>query len=276
MQENNLILRAEEIEKLRLSEKSLHTARSLFEIHGYLKIENVFTREFVQTLAEELFAQIDGNSISEEGAQIHRNRYIVPVRLRGSFSNPAFYANPILLSLFRSLLGPDCILHSLGAVISLPGATEQHIHSDYGPLFEEEPFLRGALPPYALTVAIPLVDIDWLNGPTKIWSGSHRTALGKESLDQYPRHLVCGPMGSCYFWDYRTLHAGGSNHSDQMRPLLYMAVTRRWFKDYLNPEQLIIEGEIPDEHRDLFPIPRKRLDDHRFQDQVKTLLKSSF
>lgn len=205
-------------------------------------------------LAADLLTQLNLN----EGIRIHNKRYIVTVPLKGPFNQPELYANPILLGLMRELLGPDCILSSVGAVISLPGALEQHIHSDYEPLFREQPHLNEMLPPYAITVGVPLVDIDLLNGPTKIWAGSHRTS-DKKLVDSYPRHLLYGPMGSCYFWDYRTLHAGGSNHSDEMRPLLYMAYTRRWFKDFLNPDKLIIDEEaIPEEYRSLFPIHHHR------------------
>lgn len=222
-------------------------AKELFEAQGFYKIESLFPREYIQELATHLYAQLD----LEEGVRIHNHRYIVTVPLKGPFNRKELYANPVLLALLREILGPDCILASVGAVVSLPGASDQHIHSDYGALFPENPDLHRQLPCYAITVAVPLIDIDVINGPTKIWPGSHRTNL------QETRHLLGGQMGSCYFWDYRTLHAGGSNHSEAMRPLLYMAYTRRWFKDILNPDKLVIEEEtIPEEHRALFPIQK--------------------
>lgn len=216
-----------------------------FEAQGYLKIENVFQRTFIQELADFLYSSLN----LDEGVRIHNRRYIVTVPLKGPFNNPVLYANSTLLPIFRRILGPDCILASMGAVIAMPGASDQHIHSDYGPLFTEQPDLHRQLPTYAITVGIPLVDIDAANGPTKIWPGSHRTNR------QEKRELLCGPMGCCYFWDYRTLHAGGSNFSEAMRPLLYLAYTRRWFKDFLNPDKLVVDEEaIPEEYRSLFPI----------------------
>ncbi|MBX7066326.1 MAG: phytanoyl-CoA dioxygenase family protein [Parachlamydiales bacterium] len=223
------------------------TPKEQFESQGFYKIERTFRREFIQELAAELLTGLN----VEEGIRIHNQRYIVTVPLRGAFNSPELYANPNLLPLFKEILGPECILASVGAVVALPGASDQHIHSDYGPLFSEKPDLHRQLPTYAITVGIPLVDIDVTNGPTKIWPGSHRTNRQDE------RVLLCGEMGDCYFWDYRTLHAGGSNFSDAMRPLLYLAFTRRWFRDFLNPDKLVIDEEtIPQEYRALFPIQK--------------------
>ena len=258
--ESRIILSEKELSQRSLDEKTLKIARHLFEVHGYLKIENLFAKEFIASLSSALLSQLDFNA--EEmtlgsGAQVSHQRYIVPIPFKDPFNTPELYANPHLLALMRDFLGPHCILSSLGSVVSLPGATDQHIHADYFPLFEESPHLTGTHPPFAITVGVPLVDIDLINGPTKIWSGSHRTYPIDKEMRSYYRHLLCGAMGSCYFWDYRTIHGGGSNHSDQMRPLLYMAYTRRWFRDFLNPDHLQIEEDqlpsIPEEHHLLFP-----------------------
>ena len=158
----------------------------------------------------------------------------------------------------KEFLGSDCILSGVGAVVSLPGAPDQHIHADFELLFKEQPFLTAVHAPYAITVGIPLVDIDAVNGPTKIWSGTHIAPhADKKMVDEfYERHLLHGEIGSCYFWDYRTFHAGGSNHSESLCPLLYLSYTRHWFKDQKNPDKLIMNyGEIAEEHRSLFPKP---------------------
>ena len=257
--ESRIFLSESEVAQRRLEEKTLKIARHLFEVHGYLKIDNLFSVEFIQTLASSLVSQLQFDEIEghlKSGSQVSHQRYIVPIPFKPPFNDPELYAHPVLLSLMKEFLGPHCILSSLGSVVSLPGATDQHVHADYLPLFEESPELTGTYPSYAITVAVPLVDIDLLNGPTKIWSGSHRIYPIDSEMRSYYRHLLCGVMGSCYFWDYRTIHAGGSNHSETIRPLLYMGYTRRWFKDLLNPDQLKIEeGEfqqIPKEHHKLF------------------------
>jgi hypothetical protein len=261
--ENKIVLNETELANQKFYEVTFKLAKHLFEVHGFLKIENLFSREFIQSLASNLLGQLDYNE--EEmtlgnGAMVSHRRYIVPVPFKEPFNHPEFYGNSILLSLMKELLGPHFILSTIGSVVSLPGATDQHIHADYYPLFEENTAFTAMHPCFAITVGVPLIDIDPLNGPTKIWSGSHRTYPIDQKMDSYAKELLFGPMGSCYFWDYRTFHAGGSNHSDRLRPLLYLGYTRRWFRDSLNPDQLKIEKEefekIPQELRKLFSAKR--------------------
>lgn len=265
-------------EELDANHLDLSHAKTLFEIQGFLKINSLFPLPLIDALADSLSRQMKDEYHLKNGARIHNNRFILPLALQGPFNDPLLYANPRLLSLMRTLLGPSCILGSLGAVVAFPGATDQHIHADYEPLFKEEPLLRGALPPYAITVAVPLVDIDVINGPTKIWPGSHRMPHADRShANAFPKHLLMGRKGSCYFWDYRTLHAGGSNFSEDPRPLLYMAFTRRWFKDTLNPDELIVDmKELPQEHWDLFSISLKKRNkqaEEAFSSDMQALLK---
>jgi ectoine hydroxylase-related dioxygenase (phytanoyl-CoA dioxygenase family) len=265
--ENKIILTENELSEKKLRERTFKIAKHLFEVHGFLKIENLFSRAFIQLLASNLLSQLNYNEeemVLGNGAMVSHRRYIVPVPFKEPFNHPEFYANSILLSLMKEFLGSHFILSTIGSVVSLPGAIDQHIHADYYPLFEENTALAGMHPPFAITVGVPLVDIDPLNGPTKIWSGSHRIYPIDQKMDSYTKHLLFGSMGSCYFWDYRTFHAGGSNHSDQLRPLLYLGYTRRWFRDSLNPDHLKIGKEefekIPHELRKLFPVIPKQLE----------------
>ncbi|MBM3198370.1 MAG: hypothetical protein FJZ58_03840 [Chlamydiae bacterium] len=234
-------------------------AKHFFSVHGFLKIENLFSREWIASLAE---AYASGLTYDKEnysltpGTKTSHGRYIVSIPLHPPFDDPHLYANSILISLMKELLGSHILLTSLGAISALPGCMDQHLHADFYSLFEEEPKLSSHLPPFAITMAIPLLDIDPINGPTIIWSGSHLTYPVDQKMESYSKHLLYGPMGSCYFWDYRTFHAGGSNHSDHIRSLLYLSYTRRWFQDLSNPDRLHISEEIykkiPSEHTYLF------------------------
>ena len=255
----NIILKENELETGALHRITHATAKHLFEVHGYLKFDNLFEKRLIQSLARAALKQFDANKEAmtlSQGAQVSQGRYIVHIPFAGPFNDAELYAHPILLALMKEFLGPHFILSSLGCVVSLPGATDQHVHADYYPLFEENPAFVGVHPAFAITIAVPLVNIDLINGPTKVWSGSHRTYPIDKNMRAYPMHLLHGDIGSCYFWDYRTFHAGASNHSEDLRPLLYFSYTRRWFRDALNPDQLQISREerdkIPEEHRKLF------------------------
>ncbi len=242
-----------------LHPNTLQMAKHFFSVHGFLKIENLFAREFLEQVAKAYEEQLDfaqEEMTLKQGTQNSHRRYIVPINFQKPFNDPKLYANALLLPLLKELLGRHLILSSFGAISALPGSTDQHLHADYFPLFEENLPLSCQTPPFAITVAIPLLDIDLINGPTIAWSGSHLTYPIESKMQAYQRQFLYGSMGCCYFWDYRTFHAGGSNHSENIRSLLYMAYTRRWFKDFSNPDFLHINEKdylsIPQEHRSLF------------------------
>ncbi len=247
-----ITLTNQEAQNGELHPNTLKIAKHLFSVHGFLKIENLFPPAFIETLA----TAYRDNIPLESGTEASHRRHIVPIPFTSPFNDPMLYANPILLPILEALLGPNCILNTLGSITALPGCTDQHLHADHIPLFEENLTLSNQIPPFAITVGVPLLDIDLLNGPTKIWSGSHLTYPIDQNMTAYPKHFLHGPKGSCYFWDYRTFHAGGSNHSEEVRSLLYLAYTRRWFKDVLNPDLLKMErkafDEVPAKHKKLF------------------------
>jgi hypothetical protein len=109
-------------------------------------------------------------------------RYAAVLPFEGAFLAPAFYANPALLEIVAAMLGTNHCIGSLETVIAEPGAGRQHQHID-GPLrfdrivggkkrgFQGD--LSG-LPPFAVTLCVPLCDVNEENGPTAIWRGSHR------------------------------------------------------------------------------------------------------
>ncbi len=256
---DHIVLTEEEILEQKMHKNTLLRAKHLFDVQGFLKIENLFPRELIQAAADiyEKGLNFDEEAMTLDfGTQVSDKRYIVPITLKAPFNDPALYANSLLKPLLEMILGPELILGSMGAITALPGALEQHLHADYRCLFNENMGMSCSIPTYAITFAVPLVDIDPVNGPTKVWAGSHKTYPIEQKMTSYPMHLLYGPIGSCYFWDYRTFHAGGSNHSEKMRSLLYMSYTRCWFKDFFNPELLEMGKEeykaLSAEHKKLF------------------------
>ena len=130
----------------------------------------------------------------------------------------------------QDALGAECILGSFGAITALPGAEDQHVHRDHPFLFQDEA-IDTAMPAYAINVIIPLVGMDAGHGTTRVWPGSHRV-WSEDKAKQLPSEDPVAPVGSCIIIDYRLLHAGTGNRSHQVRPILYVAFHRPWFKDY--------------------------------------------
>jgi ectoine hydroxylase-related dioxygenase (phytanoyl-CoA dioxygenase family) len=108
--------------------------------------------------------------------------------------------------------------------------------------------------PYALNVAIPLVDLTPETGTTKLFPGSHNRSW---SEDQFELPYIA--RGGCYLVDYRLSHQGTENRGAAERPIVYLVYARPWFTDIKNyGENVRINiaehslSAIPSEHRPLF------------------------
>ena len=141
-------------------------------------------------------------------------------------------------------------------VVSEPGSETQHLHIDHPHLFGDNP-AGSTLPPHAVTVLIPLVDIDEEIGGTEIVKGSHRVPFAEGK--QMPHQRQTLPLGGCLMFDYRTFHGGLPNRSTRNRPVLSIVYHRAWFKDSSNFSRLhplqIPRAEfdlVPEHFRNLF------------------------
>ena len=128
-------------------------------------------------------------------------------------------------------LGPDFVFDSWGVINALPGAEEQHWHRDGGILFPGHP-LETMLPATAVTLAIPLVEMNDETGTTGFARRTHRAADHPEVPDHEPRV----PVGDALLWDYRVFHKGLTNRSAIARPLIYATLCRDWWSDTQNHE----------------------------------------
>jgi Phytanoyl-CoA dioxygenase (PhyH) len=212
---------------------------------GVVILRGLFAREMIASLHDEFVSRLGTldsavmRAMSERPApnRIQKNgdgRFEIVMRMNGGFGQAGLFANPVLMTLLRPMLGEDFMrLASMTAVASFPGAQQQHSHHDYPPLFADFPRIGPALPSYAITAAIPLIDVDHTIGPTGFWPGSHRW----EHLKSEPMQSAPFERGDCILVDYRTIHAGMANNSQTVRPILYMVYCREWFYDDSNNRQ---------------------------------------
>jgi len=236
---------------------------SAFLRHGTLLLRNVVAADKVSAAREAFFARcasyLDGTP-HPESLVVGDRRYMITLDLQPPFTDPAVFAPAPVLTLLRELLSPDCVLASFGAVLALPGAQAQHVHRDYsGGLFPGTP-LEAMLPPYAVTVVVPLIDVNEVTGSTVVWPGSHRQR--EVATDFGPSGARWGRMsvGDVLLMDYRLVHAGAANRSNVPRPILYFVYARPWFRDNANfqiqsPLQVTAEGRasVPTEFQRLIP-----------------------
>jgi ectoine hydroxylase-related dioxygenase (phytanoyl-CoA dioxygenase family) len=128
------------------------------------------------------------------------------------------------------MLGEGFVYEAFGMLWVYPHAPAQNRHRDGGVLFPESG-IDKILPPSAMTVAIPLVDVTEEWAPTGATPGSHRLEPGASAGEMEPIAL---DRGSAAIWDFRVLHAGLANRTDRPRPALYFTVCRPFWADHLN------------------------------------------
>jgi len=252
---------AEEQEKGLPKRQTVNDATSLFRHFGYLVVENLFEKTYVENLLDyfknkypQFFQPAEGGT----GIEVSDKRSLIKTPIDGPFNDPAFYASDFLYPILLQLLGDQLIMLTLGTVVSRPGAQEQRTHSDHFPLFDE-PELNRQVPPYAITVAMPLIDMNDVTGTTRMYDKTH---LRSGFLDEAQRQHYVEPeisTGSVLLFDYRLQHCGTANRSNNVRPLVCGVYGKPWFRDaanYFRQEALIIPDEVyaqlPAKHRHLF------------------------
>ncbi len=199
---------------------------------GYVVLDHVIDPGTAEKLHREFLARYHNHLQDSElpgTLKVGNKRYLMAIDLAGGFADCAIYANPVVVAIARMALDENAILESFGAVVSLPGAEQQHIHRDGMPLFDSA--ISPMLPAHALTLAMPLVDMNERQGSTALWPGSHRWRERNEEVAPLAPDV---PAGSCMLWDFRLFHSGTANRSERPRPMIYATFARRWYQDPAN------------------------------------------
>lgn len=204
-----------------------------FRRDGFLVVRGLFSRQRTDELLTHLHRlyprYLDGD-LPDDHFEVGNRRFTAPLRFEPPFDCADFVAHPLLDALLSAFLGLSYVIEAFGVVASLPGAEDQQVHRDGGPLFPDSG-VDGLLPPSAMTVAMPLVDMDETSGRTKFWPGSQRQAKrDKEAAGM----ALDTPAGSLAMWDFRTFHAGEANRSERARPMLYFTACRPFWMDHRN------------------------------------------
>lgn len=234
-----------------IDDSALQNGIEKFDRNGALWIENLLSPKFVDELNHaytKRYARLSKKELKQRYAKVGDRRYMISVKVKPPFDSVALSANPVLLPLLKHFLGDNCVISSFGSVVSFPGADAQPVHFDYPPLFESESTCNQ-LPPHAVTLVVPLINLDARTGSTAIWEGSHRASGNRNHLKQLRDDtslegavLPMPKMGDVYLMDFRVIHAGTANVSNLARPILYIVYTRPWFHEDANfPEQRPIE-----------------------------------
>ncbi len=213
-----------------LGSETIERASRCFRADGALLIEDIIDTTLIAK-ARRAFNQayshyLDGSK-HEDALSVGDRRLLITIRLEPPFDAPQLFANPCLLPILRAALDDGFVIGAFGIVCSLPLAPAQHKHNDGGNLFPQSG-LSGLLPAAAITVGIPLLEMNEVHGTTALWLGSHRGPVKEAAIEPVVRE------GSCMLWDFRLMHGGTPNRSALPRPLLYLTYCRPWFTEYMN------------------------------------------
>jgi len=167
-----------------------------------------------------------GNHIMEVGDK----RLMITLGVSGIFAAPEILAHPVALSIVSPLLGNDFILGSYVAVTSMAGAKAQRLHTDLEGLFGDDE-LDASVPPYSITLVIPLVGLNQVTGSTRFFPGTHRDPEAISVPDGIAPDL---DPGDAILFDSRISHGGMANRSTAPRPIVYCTYHRAWYRDISN------------------------------------------
>lgn len=242
----------EERKQGKLTEENLAIAwRSLRE-GGYIMIESVLSKDWVETMREafeeELKKAVAGKENLVKKAKGH---YGTSAPMRMPFLDPIAIENSIALQIMEAAMGKNIFSYlPYGCNTSWPGSGVQHIHRDTGQLFPEVPYV---LPVSIVVVNIPLADFTIENGSTEVWPGTHLIAdldpsdRTPEKLEaraaQMPSVRMVMPAGSLVVRDLRVWHRGMPNTTQTIRTMLALVYFRQFH-------------HLPDNLRAFSPIPR--------------------
>jgi hypothetical protein len=234
-----------------------------FARDGCLVIDRLFDQALIEAAHAEYQRQFpDLLSQPPPHLRVGHRRLQLPMEIRGPVADGMLSGHPLLIALLVKLLGPDLAIDSLACVVALPGARAQHLHRDHPQLFAQAETVDQVLPPFAITVAIPLIDLTPETGTTLLHPGSQRMPPRSEGgAPDLPAPLPAFVnRGGCYLMDYGLWHQGMANSSDAPRPIIYIVYARSWFTDgstnYQQHERLKVSAEtlmaMPLQHRRLF------------------------
>lgn len=253
----------------------LNEAYQYFRDNGFVRLDNVFEPAFMEQLQAHYQKYY---AFQLWHTQQHDKHPLYTVKVEKTLADPNWFANPKVFPLIQKLVGEDCIIGAMSVIVSFPGACDQRIHRDNEPLYGPDYHRDVELPPYALTMLVPLVDCNLETGCTRVWPKSHKlgTQNDMDSIEPLDPEVK---VGNIMMTDSKLIHLGAANVSQQHRPVLYITFLRKWYRDfggydsrpplYITPKAL---QQMPSRYRELFLWSTDRYKKWRTKDTIFRLM----
>jgi ectoine hydroxylase-related dioxygenase (phytanoyl-CoA dioxygenase family) len=207
----------------------LDRAKRELDSQGYCILENLLSREEVDTLRARLVEQAAGErergvSFHDGGPERPNQRIWMLVNKGRVFRD--LMLHPIVDALIGHLLGPDFLLSSLTANIAGPGGEPMVLHTDQGYVGFWTP------KPVVANIAWMLDDFTDENGGTRFVPKSHldqratprSSSFAPAEIQNTPKPedtiAAEGKAGSILCFDGRLWHGTGANRTNKLRHAL--------------------------------------------------------
>ena len=184
------------------------------------------SRVIAEQMAETPLEQANrGYSRYSFGPQLHHPEWVQLIDL------------PAVLPILEAIWGSrDFICSGGGGDYSVPGAKEQHLHSDIGDEFADplgQVTIHDVPTPY-IVVNFLMVEFKKINGAIRFVPGTHRTRQPIPTQEEEPgrmkESIICAPAGTALIRDVRCWHGGTANDSDEIRPMTSVGYLAPWFR----------------------------------------------
>jgi hypothetical protein len=199
---------------------------------GFVQLNGFFSTKFLQEWREAFvrFRDTDKDAplfrypVQGKG----RSEYLLP--FREPFNSSLLYSDERLHNVLSGLFLSRFKLELQTVINSHAGSGNQRWHQGFQYLFHPE----ERLPPFAVVVAVPLVDVSLAMGPTHICP---RKTLRFYQGYSCPSSEIAfeSRLGDMVIFNYKTLHRGPANLSSEDRPMISMVFSKLFF---LNQEAI--------------------------------------
>lgn len=202
--------------------------KSEIETQGYSIVENVLSPDFISR------AKVDLESAIEKEVLYHKNKdysdygmVLLCSLYGGTFLE--LFENSTLVQAFNSILGEGCIVYAYTSSSMPPNKSNysRRVHVDSPRL----------IPGYVTNMGATLLLDDFTeeNGATYFLPSSHTrdTKPTDEEFYSGAKRLIA-KAGTVWFFNARTWHAGGINHTPKWRHALTLNVCRPYMKQRID------------------------------------------
>ena len=242
---------------------NIQKAHDIFRKNGFVIVKNAINKDRMKDVADtsnEIIQRYnkeikkyyeDGTSfdVNDKCTEIScrpGDRIMVKTTTDEPFTHPELIAKPILIDLLKwNLDGSRIEVGTMAAISSLPRSNYQHWHKDVPAIF---PKLQQEtqLPAQGLITVFAVEDVPLNKGPTNFIPCSNILNGQKNTIqidDWHVNNVSCKINGYCVpelergdilMFDYRTMHRGGKNNSDDWRTIMYITYVNEWYVDHIN------------------------------------------